>query len=291
MGVGTPRDLLAAVHEGIDMFDCVLPTRNGRNGGFFTDAGLLNIRNQQYRDDERPIDERCECDTCRRYSRAYLRHLFQTKEILGCRLATFHNLHYYHRFMFAIRQALEEGSFDRLYRERMPLLTAAYPDSTDEKSAAVVGIRAVGSEADRRVSDRNLVAESWRSGMNRPLIAFWIALTNVALSLSAFAEGGAAPASRPGISQFIPLILIFGVFYFMIIRPQQKKQKMHSQFLTELKRGDMVVTNAGIIGTIKQLSDKFVTLEVDDGVCLKMLRSVISESAGSLKDEPKPKPA
>ncbi len=128
MGVGTPRDLLEGVRCGIDMFDCVLPTRNGRNGGFFTDDGLVNIRNLSHRLDDSPIDSKCDCPCCRNFSRGYLRHLFGTKEILGCRLATLHNLHYYHRFMSAIRQSLEHGSFLQMYQELAPRLSQAYPD-------------------------------------------------------------------------------------------------------------------------------------------------------------------
>ncbi len=129
MGVGTPRDLLEGVYYGVDMFDCVLPTRNARNGGFFTDEGLLNIRNSQYRLDERPIEEGCECPCCRTYSRAYLRHLFSLKEILGCRLATQHNLHYYHRLMLRMRSALDSGTFGAFYKETRPLFLKAYPAS------------------------------------------------------------------------------------------------------------------------------------------------------------------
>jgi queuine tRNA-ribosyltransferase len=128
MGVGTPRDLLESVNCGVDMFDCVLPTRNGRNGGFFTDRGLLNIRNQSHRLDDGPIDPGCACPCCRHYSRAYLRHLFATKEILGCRLATVHNLHYYHRFMLDIRNALDKGTFAQWYADLSPRLAAAYPE-------------------------------------------------------------------------------------------------------------------------------------------------------------------
>src|ERR1041385_2502165 len=94
-----------------------------------------------------------------------------------------------------------------------------------------------------------------------------------------------APGSRQGVTPFIPLLLIFGIFYFLIMRPQQKKQKQQEEFLKQLKRGDMVVTGSGIIGTVRTVSDRFVTLEVDDGVCLKMLKSQISESANSLKEE------
>ena len=127
MGVGTPRDILEAVYRGVDMFDCVLPTRNARNGGLFTDHGLVNIRNSRYSFDERPIDERCDCSTCRHYSRAYLRHLFNIKEILGLRLATLHNLHYYSRFMSAIRDALSQGVFNEFYQAHATPLANAYP--------------------------------------------------------------------------------------------------------------------------------------------------------------------
>lgn len=131
MGVGTPRDILEAVHNGIDMFDCVLPTRNARNGGFFTHDGLLNIRNSSHTQDTQPIDATCLCECCQNYSRAYLRHLFLTKEILGLRLATLHNLYYYHRFMLEIRQALDQGTFETFYQTMKPRLTAAYPDKTE----------------------------------------------------------------------------------------------------------------------------------------------------------------
>lgn len=127
MGVGTPRDILEAVHCGIDQFDCVLPTRNARNGGFFTDQGLLNIRNSEYKLDPRPIDENCLCECCRHYSRSYLRHLFQVKEILGCRLATTHNLYYYHNFLKSIREALRSGHFEDFYQSRRTVLSEAYP--------------------------------------------------------------------------------------------------------------------------------------------------------------------
>ncbi len=106
------------------------------------------------------------------------------------------------------------------------------------------------------------------------------------ISIIAFADD--KPVSQaPAISPLIPLIIIFAIFYFLIMRPQQKKTKSHQKFLAELKKGEMVVTNAGIIGTVKNISDKFVTLEVDNGVCLKMLKNQILESANSLKEEKK----
>lgn len=104
---------------------------------------------------------------------------------------------------------------------------------------------------------------------------------------SPFVFGDTPPSASPqgGLTPFIPLIIIFGIFYFLVIRPQQKRTKQTEKFLTQLKRGDVVVTNSGIIGTIRVLSDKFVTLEVDEGVSLKILRSHISENAAALKDE------
>jgi queuine tRNA-ribosyltransferase len=109
MGVGTPEDIVAAVCRGVDMFDCVLPTRNGRNGHLFTRTGVVRIRNARYRTDESPIDPACGCYTCRNYSRAYLHHLDRCHEILGARLNTFHNLHYYQELMQGLRDAIQAG--------------------------------------------------------------------------------------------------------------------------------------------------------------------------------------
>ncbi|MEQ1439392.1 tRNA guanosine(34) transglycosylase Tgt [Fontimonas sp. SYSU GA230001] len=113
MGVGTPRDLVQAVARGIDMFDCVMPTRNARNGHLFTSEGVVKIRNAVHRDDARPLDPACDCYTCRHYSRAYLHHLDRCNEILGARLNTIHNLRYYQNHMRAIRDAIGQGRFDR----------------------------------------------------------------------------------------------------------------------------------------------------------------------------------
>ncbi|HEV2432267.1 MAG TPA: tRNA guanosine(34) transglycosylase Tgt [Burkholderiales bacterium] len=117
MGVGTPEDIIEAVAAGMDMFDCVLPTRNARNGWLFTRHGDIRIRNARYRDDAAPLDERCACYTCRNYTRAYLYHLDKTKEILGARLNTLHNLHYYQELMRELRLAIEENRFHAKARE------------------------------------------------------------------------------------------------------------------------------------------------------------------------------
>ena len=111
MGVGTPEDLVASVFQGIDMFDCVMPTRNARNGMLFTQNGDIKIKNAQYRLDTRPLDEECACYTCKNFSRAYLHHLHRLKEILGARLNTIHNLHYYQQLMSQMRSAIEADTF------------------------------------------------------------------------------------------------------------------------------------------------------------------------------------
>jgi queuine tRNA-ribosyltransferase len=117
MGVGTPEDIVEAVRRGIDMFDCVLPTRNARNGHLFVRRGEIRIRNARYRDDLSPLDEGCACYTCRHYSRAYLRHLDQCNEILGARLNTIHNLFYYQTLMRELREAIATGGLEAYVRD------------------------------------------------------------------------------------------------------------------------------------------------------------------------------
>jgi queuine tRNA-ribosyltransferase len=109
MGVGKPSDIIGAVLRGIDMFDCVIPTRSGRNGQAFTSQGALNIRNSKYTDDPNPIEENCPCPACKNYSRAYIRHLVSVNEILGSMLMTWHNLSYFQRLMSKIRSYIESG--------------------------------------------------------------------------------------------------------------------------------------------------------------------------------------
>ncbi|HIF49934.1 MAG TPA: tRNA guanosine(34) transglycosylase Tgt [Thiotrichaceae bacterium] len=113
MGVGTPENLVEAVCRGIDMFDCVMPTRNARNGHLFTEVGDIRIRNAKHRHDSSPIDENCACYTCENYSRAYLHHLDKTNEILGARLNTIHNLYYYQYLMKGLRKAIAENNLDK----------------------------------------------------------------------------------------------------------------------------------------------------------------------------------
>jgi queuine tRNA-ribosyltransferase len=117
MGLGTPSQIVEMVARGMDMFDCVLPTRLARNGTAFTEVGTINLKNNPYRLDERPIEETCTCTTCRNFTRGYLRHLVKAEEILGLRLITTHNLHFYMNLMNRIRASLDEGSF-RSFREQ-----------------------------------------------------------------------------------------------------------------------------------------------------------------------------
>ncbi len=117
MGVGHPTDILAAVSRGVDLFDCVLPTRLGRNGSAYTHAGRINLKNAQYVSDFGPLDPECPCRVCQKYHRAYIRHLYKSGEILAARLVTYHNLHFYLRLMTRIREAIRQGCYDRFVVE------------------------------------------------------------------------------------------------------------------------------------------------------------------------------
>lgn len=134
MGVGTPEDIVHAVSNGIDMFDCVMPTRNARNGHLFTSKGLLRLRNSRYRDDTRPLDEQCACYTCQNFSRSYLHHLDKCKEILGSQLNTIHNLHYYQSLLAGLRGAIEQGrlsAFISQFQEEQAQPSVESGDSAD----------------------------------------------------------------------------------------------------------------------------------------------------------------
>lgn len=117
MGVGTPQDIIAGVRNGVDMFDCVLPTRNARNGYLFTSTGVVRIRNSVYKNDPAPLDPNCSCYTCRNYSRSYLHHLDRCREMLGARLQTLHNLHFYQQLMSNLRNYIEQGKLDRFEKD------------------------------------------------------------------------------------------------------------------------------------------------------------------------------
>lgn len=117
MGVGTPGNIIESVARGVDFFDCVMPARNGRHGHLFTWSGIINIKNEKYVRDEQPIDPMCDCPVCRRYTRAYIRHLFKAEEMLAMRLSVMHNLYFYNTLMERIRAAIEAGEYDAFRRE------------------------------------------------------------------------------------------------------------------------------------------------------------------------------
>lgn len=124
MGVGTPANILEGVERGIDFFDCVYPSRNGRHGHLYTKSGKINLFNAKYELDERPIEEGCQCPACRRYSRAYIRHLLKAKEMLGMRLCVLHNLYFYNHLMEEIRNALDKGRFAAYKKEMLESMAA-----------------------------------------------------------------------------------------------------------------------------------------------------------------------
>jgi queuine tRNA-ribosyltransferase len=128
MGVGKPEDIVEAVRYGIDMFDCVLPTRNARNGQLITSTGVVNIRNAPYKMDEGPVDENCDCKVCKNYSRAYLNHLDRTNEMLGSILSSYHNIYYYQSLMRDIRESLENNVFAKFVKDFYNMRNLEMPD-------------------------------------------------------------------------------------------------------------------------------------------------------------------
>ena len=128
MGVGTPGNILEGVKRGVDLFDCVMPSRNARHGHLFTWNGVLNINNARFEKDQRPVDSQCDCPVCRRFSRAYLRHLHKAKEVLALRLCVMHNLYFYNTMMEKIREALDNGDYESFYRRYIGVLDARAPE-------------------------------------------------------------------------------------------------------------------------------------------------------------------
>ena len=194
MGVGRPEDIVAAVLRGVDMFDCVMPTRHARNGHLFTATGVINIRNSAHQADLGPIDPGCDCYTCRNYSRAYLRHLDRCNEILGSRLNTIHNLHFYLGLMRALRAAIGSG-----------------------------GLAGLGPGIPRRPARRPVLWHNAALFAPRTTIHEWFD----SRCLGAGRRPGAAPGGQ---FQFILMMVVFIVmFYFLLIRPQQKSSRRNTR--------------------------------------------------------------
>ncbi|MCH7688981.1 MAG: preprotein translocase subunit YajC, partial [Planctomycetes bacterium] len=208
--------------KGIDMFDCVVPTRNGRNGTVFTSGGKLLLGNKEFSEDDRPIDADCPCPTCKNHSRAYLRHLFKAKEMLGFRLASLHNLCFFIKLLEAMRHAIRNGEWQSFKKN---FLT--------------------------KYSERKL---------------------NVHFMIL-FAIEGQQP--HPFFS-VLPLLLMFAIFYFLLIRPQQKKQKEHRNLMSSLEKNNEVITAGGLHGTVVSVKDSTVTLRIADNVRVEVEKSSIS---------------
>lgn len=124
MGVGTPGNIIEGVSRGVDLFDCVMPSRNARHGHLFTWDGIINLNNAKFMNDSEPIEPGCQCPTCKHHSKAYIRHLFKSKEVLGLRLAVTHNLYFYNTLMEKIREALDNGTFEEFKAKYVDLLDA-----------------------------------------------------------------------------------------------------------------------------------------------------------------------
>ena len=236
MGVGTPEDLVAGVAAGIDMFDCVLPDpQRAQRLALHPLRRPASMRNARHRDDERPIEPGCACYACRNFSRAYLHHLQKIDEILGARLATIHNLHYYLTLMREMREAIGAGAFEA-FRLRF----------------------ARGPRPRRRRVNQH--APAIMSGCKQEkTVLISTAYAQVISNAHAQAAGGSGTDQLFG---FLPIILMFVVLYFLMIRPQMKRAKEHKTMLEALKKGDEVVTAGGLVGKITKVGESYVTLEV-----------------------------
>ena len=261
MGVGRPQDILEAVMRGVDMFDCVMPTRHARNGHLFTRRGVLNIRNAVHQKDTRPIEADCGCYTCRNYSRSYLRHLDKCGEILGSHLNTVHNLHFYLRLMAEVRAAIEARRL------------AAY-------AAEFYALQREGATPEGRRRPRQPIeaacpvyCPALRCGMCRTnggnIMDFFI---NTAHAQAAGAGGGQGIMS----ALMLPLVLLV-VFYFLLIRPQNKRAKEQREMLSKIAEGDEIATTGGILGKVVSVGEQFLTVEVANGVSIKLQKHQVAQ--------------
>ncbi len=237
------------------MFDCVLPTRNARNGWLFTRFGDVKIRNAQHRADTRPLDPTCGCYTCRNFTRAYLHHLQRVNEILGARLNTIHNLHYY----LALAAELRDGD-----RRGPP----AAPGSRQFEADRAPHARIIGFQ--RRLAPGRATAPLAPSSDSR----------RKPCRSTSSPPPTPRPPRMPGGSDlmtFLPMIAIFVVFYFLLIRPQQKKAKEAKAMLEALQKGDEVVTAGGLLGRISKLTDQYVTIEIAPNTEITVQRQAVAQ--------------
>ena len=277
MGVGTPRDLLTAIGAGIDMFDCVMPTRNARNGQLFTWRGKIVISNARYKTDLGPLDPDCACETCRTFSLAYLRHLRRAaKSSLPARP----------------RCTTCTSTWSWSHAPARPSWRTVTPPSRPKQSQDLVDGKGSSRYTPTPMISMQLLQAAAPPSAAPPSAAPPSAAPPSAAPAAAPAAPGSGSTTAPGApsspfgalcgGQSNPLIMIglmFVVFYFILIRPQQKKQKEQDSWLKSLKKGDEVTTSGGVIGRISGLTDTTVTLEVQEKVRIKVLRSSVSGKA------------
>jgi preprotein translocase YajC subunit len=245
MGVGTPEDLVYAVGQGIDMFDCVMPTRNARNGWLFTRHGDVKIKNARHKADTRPLDESCGCYTCRNFSRAYLHHLHRTRRD-SRRPAEYHPQSFLLPDLMAeMRFAIERRDFAG-FRQRF---------SRDGRG---------------------------RAGIIPPLFHA-LQLEFPVLISNAYAQAaGAAADPTGGLMGMLPILLMFVVLWFVMIRPQMKKAKEQQKMVSELAKGDEVVTQGGMTGRISKVGENYLSLEVAEGKDGPVVITVQKNAVGAL---------
>jgi queuine tRNA-ribosyltransferase len=251
MGVGTPEDLVEGVAAGIDMFDCVLPTRNARNGWLFTRRGDVKIKNARHREDTGPLDPDCACYTCRNFSRAYLHHLHRANEILGARLNT--------RAQPALLPGAHGGAAGG-HRNRGP---GAF-------QGAVRGLphgRIAGSVGSGNPCRFSHFPEF------PPMIG------------TAYAQAAGAAQGGDTLMGMLPIVLMFVILYFVMIRPQMKKAKEHRTMLDGLQKGDEVIA-VGILGKIEKIADNYVSLEIAPNTTIQVQKQAVTTllPKGTIKD-------
>ena len=280
MGVGFPDDLVESVRRGVDMFDCVLPTRMARNGTALLRDGRLVVKNSVFSSDEQPLDPDCDCPTCRRHSRAYIRHLFLAKEMLGPMLLTRHNIHFYQTLMREIREALAAGTYP------------AYADAFLERWRAGEDRRIAEAEAappGGRKRNRTLVAARGRDPDCRfhrivPLLAkpeikhrkeSSMDILNF-LAMSPAPQGQGSGGSGPMIMNFVFIGMMVLIFYMLIWRPNSQRQKKHKMMLEKLAKGDKILTNGGLFATVLNVKDDRIVCTISEGVKVEIARNAVS---------------
>jgi queuine tRNA-ribosyltransferase len=250
MGVGNPEEIVEYAGMGVDMMDCVQPTRAARHGLLFTSQGKISIKQARYAEDPEPLDPNCGCRVCRRYSRAYLRHLFASNELLAQVLNTIHNVSFYLDTMKRVRHSISLGEESRS-------LSAIWSRPT---AWDLPGFK---PESWRNPAEVDLKPRGEITAARRRRVPWWFADTSAQTSkrmqqILAVQTGGGGM----GWLGIAPLIFIFAIFYFLLIMPQQRRQKKWQGMLEKLKTGDKVTTSGGLRGTIMALRDDCIHLRV-----------------------------